>query len=62
MNGTIKEAMLRLLAENVDCEGESRPRREAIALAVLDKAMKGDLNAVNFVRELTEKEIAELEA
>ncbi len=35
---------------------EIRPvnRKEAIALAVIEKAMRGDLPSINFIRELTE--------
>lgn len=43
------------LAENLEREGKQITRRDAIVLAVIDKAMRGDLPAVNFVRELTEK-------
>ena len=36
-------------------DGGSVSRRDAIVLAVIEKAMKGDLPSVNFIRELTEK-------
>ena len=44
------------LAQPVEREdGGSVSRRDAIVLAVIEKAMKGDLPSVNFIRELTEQ-------
>ena len=47
--------MKQLLREEVESENGSICRQDAIAMAIIDKAMRGDLPAVNFIRELTEK-------
>lgn len=52
---SFKERMQFLLAQTVETEGGEQSRMDAIALAVVDKAMKGDLSAINFIRELTQK-------
>ncbi len=36
-------------------DGSEMTRRDAMVLAVVEKAMRGDLPSVNFIRELTEK-------
>lgn len=52
---SLKSCMKRLLREEVESESGSICRQDAIAMAIIDKAMRGDLPAVNFIRELTEK-------
>lgn len=52
---SFKERMQYLLSQTVATEGGEQSRMDAIALAVVDKAMKGDLSAINFIRELTQK-------
>ena len=52
---SFKERMEYLLAQKVACDEGEQSRMDAIALAVVDKALKGDLSAVNFIRELTQK-------
>lgn len=52
---TFKNLMEGLLQEEIQTESGSKSRKDAIALALIDRAMKGDLPAINFIRELTEK-------
>lgn len=52
---SLKSCMKQLLREEVESESGSISRQDAIAMAIIDKAMRGDLPAVNFIRELTEK-------
>jgi len=52
---SFKSCMEGLLREKIQTESGSTSRQDAIAMAIIDKAMKGDLPAVNFIRELTEK-------
>lgn len=52
---SFKTTMETLLNETIETELGERSRVDAIALAVIDKAMKGDLASVNFIRELTGK-------
>ena len=53
---TLKSVMLGELRQKVETEsGESVSRQSAIALAIIDKAMKGDLHAAAFIRDLTDK-------
>ena len=52
---SFKSCMEGLLREKIQTESGSTSRQDAVAMAIIDKAMKGDLPAVNFIRELTEK-------
>lgn len=52
---SFKSCMEGLLREKIQTESGSTSRQDAITMAIIDKAMKGDLPAVNFIRELTEK-------
>ncbi len=52
---SFKTCITGLLQEKVESESGSISRQDAIAMAIIDKAMRGDLPAVNFIRELTEK-------
>lgn len=56
---SFKSCISSLLQEQVEAQGTSMSRQDAIAMAIIDKAMKGDLPAVNFIRELTEKKKAD---
>ena len=55
---SLKTLILEMLSEEVDPEGEIKTqkisRQRAIALAIVEKAMRGDLPAVNFIRDLTD--------
>ena len=46
----LKEA----LAQTVEKDGQEISRKDAIVQAVLEKAMRGDLPSINFIREMTE--------
>lgn len=52
----LKTLFRQTLEEEVSvAEGQRMTRRDAIVLAVIEKAMKGDLPSVNFIQALTEK-------
>ncbi|MBQ6946614.1 MAG: hypothetical protein IJN42_01075 [Clostridia bacterium] len=52
----LKTLFREMLEEPVTtAEGVCMTRRDALVLAVIEKAMKGDLPAVNFIKEMTEK-------
>ena len=50
MQTLLKEA----LAQTVEKDGQEISRKDAIVQAVLEKAMRGDLPSINFIREMTE--------
>ncbi len=52
---SFKTTMQRILSETVQTEQGECSRMDAIAMAVVDKAMKGDLPSINFIRELSGK-------
>lgn len=57
---TLKSVMLKELEQKMEMpDGESISRQSAIALAVINKAIQGDLHAVAFIRDLTDKAAAE---
>ncbi len=59
MAKSFKSLFEKALGECIETEsGESISRRDAIVLAIIDKAMRGDLPAVNFIKDLTQKKSA----
>ncbi len=52
---SFKTTLEKILSERVQTEQGEQTRMDAIALAVVDKAMKGDLPSINFIRELSGK-------
>lgn len=52
---SFKTTLEKILGETVQTEQGEQTRMDAIALAVVDKAMKGDLPSINFIRELSGK-------
>lgn len=59
MAKSFKSLFEKALNECIETEHSgSISRRDAIVLAVIEKAMKGDLPSVNFIKDLTEKKKA----
>ena len=52
---SLRSRIKQLLREEVESESGSISRQDAIAMAIIDKAMRGDLPSVNFIREMTER-------